>query len=80
MAVAARVPSGSPTELSESGRHAQYAARYLDYSPLFQTQLGFVPRVDIRKMEHYFEYYWKPTSGRALLFGPDVTTSVDWES
>ena len=72
--------AGYWTELSETGRHAQYAARYTDYSPGFQTQLGFIPRVDIRKMEHFFEYYWKPKSSRVLLFGPDVTTDVDWNS
>jgi hypothetical protein len=72
--------AGYWAELSETGRHAQYAARYLDYSPGFQTQLGFVPRVDIRKMEHFFEYYWKPKNRRVLLFGPDVTTDIDWNS
>jgi hypothetical protein len=70
--------SGYWMELSQTGRHARYAARYLDYSPGFQTDLGFVPRVDIRKMEHFFEYYWRPKNGRVLLFGPDVTTSVNW--
>ncbi len=70
--------SGHWVELSQTGRHAQYAARYLDFSPGFQTQLGFVPRVDIRKMEHFFEYYWKPKNSRVLLFGPDVTASVNW--
>lgn len=70
--------SGYWVELSQTGRHAQYAARYLDYSPGFQTQLGFVPRVDIHKMAHFFEYYWKPKNRRVLLFGPDVTTSVNW--
>lgn len=29
-------------------------------------------------MEHFFEYYWKPKNRRVLLFGPDVTTSVNW--
>jgi hypothetical protein len=70
--------SGYWVELSQSGRHAQYAARYLDYSPDFQTQVGFVPRVDIRKMEHFFEYYWKPKNRWVLLFGPDITTSINW--
>jgi hypothetical protein len=70
--------AGYWVELSETGRHAEYAARYLDYSPGFQTQLGFVPRVDIRKMEHTFEYLWKPRNSRGLLFGPEVTTSVNW--
>ncbi len=70
--------SGYWTELSHTGRHALYASRYLDYSPGFRTDLGFVPRVDIRKMEHFFEYYWKPKNSRVLLFGPDITTSVNW--
>lgn len=65
-------------ELSQSGRHASYAARYLDYSPDFRAELGFIPRVDVRKMEHYFRYYWKPERGPVLLFGPDLTTSVNW--
>ncbi len=65
-------------ELSHSGRHTSYAARYLDYSPDFRADLGFIPRVDVRKMEHYFQYYWKPEKGAVLLFGPDVTTSLNW--
>jgi len=65
-------------ELSHTGRHTLYAARYLDYSPDFRADLGFIPRVDVRKMEHYLRYYWKPEKGPVLLFGPDVTTSLNW--
>lgn len=65
-------------ELSQTGRHTLYAARYADYSPDFESRLGFIPRVDVRKMEHYFRYYWKSDTGRVLQFGPDITTSLNW--
>ncbi len=65
-------------ELAYTGRHAAYAARYADYDPRFESQLGFIPRVDIRKAEQYFRYYWKPDAGPVLLFGPDVTASLNW--
>jgi hypothetical protein len=65
-------------ELSHTGRHLVYAARYLDHSPNFRADLGFIPRVDVRKMEHYFRYYWKPKQGPIVLFGPDITVNVNW--
>jgi len=66
-------------ELSHTGRHFLYASRYLDHSPNFRSELGFIPRVDIRKMEHYGRYYWKPEHSRVLQVGPDVTVSVNWD-
>ncbi len=65
-------------ELSHTGRHFSYASRYLDHSPDFRADLGFIPRVDVRKMEHFFRYYWKPEHGRVVLFGPDLITAVNW--
>ncbi len=65
-------------ELSHSGLHTVYSARYLDFSPDFKTVLGFVPRVDIREMKHSLRYYWKPKTGRVLLFGPDVSVLLNW--
>lgn len=67
------------TELSYTGRHASYATRYSEFSPDFQSQLGFVPRVDIRKAEQYARYYWKPQKGPVQSFGPDVTASLTWD-
>jgi hypothetical protein len=65
-------------ELNHVGRHFQYSAEYLDISPDFRSDLGFVRRVDIRQMEHFAQYYWKPKNRRVLLFGPDVRTLVNW--
>ena len=65
-------------ELSHSGRHFVYAARYSDRGPSFHSDLGLIPRVDIRQMEHFVRYYWRPKNSRVVLFGPDVTTTVNW--
>jgi hypothetical protein len=66
-------------ELSHTGRHLVYASRYLDHSPDFRADLGFIPRVDIRKAEQYARYYWKPERGRVAAVGPDITFSIDWD-
>ncbi len=66
-------------ELSNSGRHFKYAARYSDRSPSFRADLGFIQRVDIRQMEHAAGYYWKPKGGLVTLFGPDLSTIVNWD-
>jgi len=34
------------------GRHLTYGEEYTDISPNFRTELGFVPRVDIRRADH----------------------------
>jgi hypothetical protein len=65
-------------ELSHNGRHLVYASRFSDRSPDFHTDLGFIPRVDIRQMEQYFRYYWRPRNSLVALFGPDVTATLNW--
>lgn len=65
-------------ELKHSGRHLTYFSRYTDRSPDFRSELGFIPRVDIRQVEQFVQYYWRPENSRVLLFGPDVFTVVNW--
>ena len=65
-------------EMMRSGRHLVYATRYTDRSPRFRSDLGFVPRVDIRQMEQYVRYYWRPEAGRVLAIGPDLTFQWNW--
>ena len=65
-------------ELRRDGRHLIYSGRYSDRSPDFRSQLGFVPRVDIRQTEQFVRYYWRPKNSRVVLFGPDVFTVVNW--
>ena len=65
--------------VGRSGRRFNYSGGYLDRSPKFHTDLGFVPRVDIRQMSHFASYFWRPEKGRVLAFGPSVFTLVNWD-
>ncbi|MBI3950891.1 MAG: carbohydrate binding family 9 domain-containing protein [Acidobacteria bacterium] len=53
-------------QLFHGGRHFNYFGRFLDRSPSFRSQLGFIPRVDVRQMEHFANYRWPPEGRRVL--------------
>ncbi len=72
------VGSGYSFDLARKGRNLTYFSNYTSFSPEFRTDLGFVPRVDMRKLEHFVQYYWKPKAGPVVLFGPDVDSWVIW--
>jgi hypothetical protein len=59
-------------------RHLNYNLSYTDRSPGFRSQLGFVPRVDIRELYNLISYRWRPKKGRVQSFGPNLFTSVNW--
>ncbi|MGH7451426.1 MAG: DUF5916 domain-containing protein, partial [bacterium] len=65
-------------ELARDGRHLEYFGRYLDFSPDFRTQIGFVKRVDIRQTEHRAKYRWRPENGPIKKFGPEVQALYNW--
>ncbi len=66
-------------EVTHSGRHFNYYARYVDRSPGFGSQLGFIPRVDIRQIEQFARYSWRPRRGRVVSFGPFGLALVNWD-
>jgi hypothetical protein len=61
-----------------SSRTVLYSLFYSDRSPSFRTTLGFVPRTDIRQIEQYGEYRWRPRSGPVVAFGPNAYTRLNW--
>jgi hypothetical protein len=61
-----------------SSRRVLYSLFYSDRSPSFRTALGFVPRTDIRQIEQYGEYRWRPRSGPVVAFGPNAYTRLNW--
>jgi hypothetical protein len=65
-------------ELTHMNRKVTYQARYTDRSPGFRAELGFIPRVDIRQMQHTFSYLWHPEGKRILSYGPQVDATMDW--
>jgi hypothetical protein len=66
-------------DLYHDDRHLYYEIFYIDRSPGFRSQLGFIPRVDIRELDNFLAYRWRPKRGRVQAFGPNFFTSVNWD-
>jgi hypothetical protein len=69
----------SNLHLKRAGRDAAISLFYLDRSPEFRTELGFSPRRDVRLVEHYGEYRWRPQTGPVLAYGPNSFFRVEWD-
>jgi hypothetical protein len=65
-------------ELLHIGRHFFYGGHYNDRSPDFRSEIGFIPRVDIRQTQQSATYYWRPEKSSLLRFGPSATALVNW--
>ncbi|HEY3129006.1 MAG TPA: DUF5916 domain-containing protein [Acidobacteriota bacterium] len=65
--------------ISHDGKHFNYSTMYTDRSPSFRSQLGFIPRSDIRQFQNFGGYQWRPEKSRVLSFGPYVNTLVNWD-
>ena len=61
-----------------SSRRGLYSLFYSDRSPTFRTTLGFVPRIDIRQVEQYAEYRWRPRAGPVVAYGPNSYVRLNW--
>jgi hypothetical protein len=65
-----RAGPGFVLEMTRDGRHVEDETRYTDLSPDFQSQLGFIKRVDIRQFDEVFKYRWRPSRGPVEKYGP----------
>jgi hypothetical protein len=65
-------------DLAYTGLHLNADAKYLDRSPTFTTQLGYIPRVDIRQIQQTASYKWLPAGRLVKFLGPVLTASRDW--
>ena len=61
-----------------SGRHVTFSTNYIDFSPNFCTELGFVNRIDIRQNNAFGAYLWRPENSKIIDFGPTASETVDW--
>ena len=64
--------------LNRSGLHFNYFVNYLDRNPGFHTDLGFVPRTDIRMTQQNINYQWRPKATPVSNFGFTSFTNGDW--
>ena len=69
---------GLYAQLLRDGRNLDYSAQYLDLSPSFESQLGYVPRVGVREMVHELQLVRRP-DGPIVKIGPTFTADFTWD-
>jgi len=62
-----------------SGLRFAFSVTYLDITPNFRTETGFVPRTDQRAFYHYGHFYWHPKNKFILLHGPEENITQLWD-
>jgi hypothetical protein len=65
--------------LSQSGRKFHMNTYYQQRSPGFDTQLGFIQRVDMRETGHDMGYLWRPEKSTVVSYGPHISGSAIWD-
>ncbi len=63
---------GYKLDLERSGRKLNLQALYLDYSPGFVTETGFVNRTDIRQQNVNTSYFFRPEGKFLISWGPTL--------
>jgi hypothetical protein len=70
---------GYKMDLEHTGHRLNLQALYLDYSPGFVTEAGFVNRTDIRQQNVNATYYWRPEGKFLISYGPTVQEFNTWD-
>ncbi len=67
-------------EIARSGLHLTYTGSFSDISEDFRTDLGFVPRVDIRQTSQSLTYLFRPTEHPTIVsHGPTLSFLGTWD-
>ena len=70
---------GYELDLQRTGRQLNLQSHYLDFSPNFETQTGFVNRVDMREQILKASYYWRPEGRFLISYGPTLQQFNIWD-
>ncbi|MBZ5684149.1 MAG: carbohydrate binding family 9 domain-containing protein [Acidobacteriia bacterium] len=70
---------GYKLDLERIGRKLNLQSQYLDFSPNFETQTGFVNRVDLREQILKASYYWRPEGKFLISYGPTLQMFNIWD-
>jgi hypothetical protein len=63
-----------------TGLRFVFNLQYLDITPNFVTETGFVPRVDQRAINQYGHFYWRPAKNKLLVqHGPEENATQMWD-
>jgi Domain of unknown function (DUF5916) len=70
---------GYKIDLERAGNKFNLQSVYLDYSPGFDTETGFVNRVDIREQALNASYYFRPEGKFLISYGPTLQQFNIWD-
>jgi Domain of unknown function (DUF5916)/Carbohydrate family 9 binding domain-like len=70
---------GYKVDLERSGRKLNLQSLYLDYSPGFTTETGFVNRIDVREQAVNASYYFRPEGKILQSWGPTLQQFNIWD-
>lgn len=62
-----------------NGRRFSFTLEYLDITPGFRTETGFVPRTDQRAFNHYAHFYFRPEKKYLVFHGPEENATQMWD-
>jgi len=65
--------------LNRRGRQLNYNLRYLDRASGFRTQTGFLPRADIRQVNHSVRWDFRPEGRHLISWGPRLRHEHLWD-
>jgi len=65
--------------LNGGSRSYYYNLNYTDFSENFHTDLGFIPRTNIRQIEQFVNHRWHPKSKVLISFAPRLYLSADMD-
>ena len=65
-------------DLTHSGKHFDYSTTYIDRSPDVRAPLGFINRVDMRRVANWTSYTFRPEHSRVLAWRVNVAGFADW--
>jgi len=66
--------------LAGSGRRFALGLQYLDITPHFLTETGFLQRVDQRALNQYGHFYFRPEGKHLIFHGPEENATRLWSS
>ena len=66
--------------LSENGRRSTLGLTFLDITPNFLEETGFVPRTDQRSLNFYGHFYFRPEGKHLIFHGPESNATQLWDN
>lgn len=74
-----RYGANSEVALNGNGRRFAEWLMYQDITPGFDTEAGFVPRVDQRHLFNYSHFYFRPEGKHLVFWGPEGSAEKIWD-